>query len=93
MCVDCGGGAVSKGSLGIFSPNDLPDEPILMDDLPPDVRTCAEALIVGKNLERIMRNARPTDGRYYYTITYTDETEGLKEISHWFDGTDDFLKD
>ena len=87
MCVGCGGGPLHTGGLGIFSPSYLPDEPIAMDDLPPTVRTRAEAVIVGKKLEGIIRNARPRDGRWYYTITYSDQAEGLKEICYWGDGT------
>jgi hypothetical protein len=39
-----------------------------MDRLPAAVRVRADAVIVGKKLEEVTRNARPSDGRYYYTI-------------------------
>jgi hypothetical protein len=87
MCVGCGGGTLRTGGLGIFGVSNLRDEPISMDDMPPSVRTRAEAAIVGKKLEGIIRNARPRDGRWYYTITYSDQVGGLKEICYWGDGT------
>ena len=87
MCVGCGGGDLRTGGLGIFGVSNLRDEPISMNDMPPSVKTRAEAAIVGKKLEGIIRNARPRDGRWYYTITYSDQAEGLKEICYWGDGT------
>ena len=86
MCVGCGGGPL-PGGLGPFAVQYLPDEPFSMDRLPAAVRVRAEAVIVGKKLEEVTRNARPSDGRYYYTIKYSDPAEGLQEICYWYDGT------
>ena len=87
MSVGCGGGPLHTGGHGVFGVSDLRDEPISMDDLPPSVRTRAEAVIVGKKLEGIIRNARPRDGRWYYTITYSDQAGGPKQICYWGDGS------
>ena len=87
LLVGCGGGPLSSGGLGPFAVQYLPDEPFSMDRLPAAVRVRAEAVIVGKKFEEVTRNARPSDGRYYYTIKYSDPAEGLKEICYWYDGT------
>lgn len=84
----CGGGPLSTGGMGPFAPkNLLPDEKISIDNLPPSVKTKVEAEISGKKLESVIRNARPRDGRWYYTITYSDKHEGTKLISFWHDGS------
>lgn len=74
------------GGAGIFA-SSLPDEPITMDDLPSSVRTHAEVAISGKKLEGVIRNARPREGRRYYTISYSDKAGGINQVSYWGDGT------
>ena len=85
-CVGCGGGPLHTGGLGPFSSSYIPDTPIAMEDLPPFVRFRAEDVILGQKLDGVIRNHRPSDGRLYYTITYSDEARGQKEISYWHDG-------
>ncbi len=83
----CGGGPLHTGGLGIFGVSNLRDEAISMNDLPPPVKTSAEAVTAGKKVEGVIRNARPRDGRWYYTITYSNQAEGLKQICYWGDGS------
>ena len=80
-----------KGGAGIFA-SSLPDEPITMDDLPPSVKAQAELIVAGMKVEGIIRNARPRDGRRYYTIIYSDKADGIKQASYWGDGTAKTLK-
>jgi len=92
MGTGCGGGPIHKGGLGIFSPK-LPDEAISIGDLPQSVRTQVEAAISGKKLESVSRNARSRDGRWYYTIAYSDKIGGTKQIIFWKDGSLRTLQD
>jgi hypothetical protein len=91
MITSCGGGPMRKGGAGIFA-SSLPDEPIAMNDLPPSVKTQAEVILAGMKVEGVIRNARPRDGRRYYTITYSDKADGVKQVSYWGDGTPRTLK-
>lgn len=83
----CGGGPIHTGGLGIFSPKKLQDQVIQIDALPSRVRPLVEAETANSTIKEITKGVRETDGKYYYTITYTDQSGVLTTIRYWHDGT------
>lgn len=83
----CGNGGMRTGGLGIFSQKYLPPQVILIDDLPIEVRKLVDGETAKGVVKEITKSARPSDGKYFYTITYAGEAGELAVIQYWHDET------